>query len=179
MKAKDIIEKLSNDIAWVHRITNQFEYSRFWPYQTTDFRIFTEVTVRIPTGRQGRFSEYLQRRRMDAVAVIRVNDRRYKPILVGIEVKISASDLMCDRKIVDYLPYVDTFYLAVPDYLLDAANAYLKTDSRLSEIGVLQVGRCVETKKQAGEIRPQAHKRGKLVEELLMKSLWKEAEQKL
>jgi hypothetical protein len=171
MTAKNIIEKLSNDIGWIHRITQQFEYSRDWPYDSTDFRLFPEVTVRIQQGKK------LQRRRMDAVAVIRVNSHRYRPILAGIEVKVTASDLMNDKKVVEYLPYVDTFYLAVPAELVDVAIAYTRTDLRLRGVGVLKVGRCVEVIKQGSKYIVDLKKRGELTEELLMKSLWKEAEQ--
>ena len=175
MKAIDIIERLSNDIGWIHRITQQFEFSRDWPYDTTDFRLFPEVTVRIPAGRK------LQRRRMDAVAVIRVSDMRYRPILVGIEVKVNTEDLIRDVKITEYLPYVDSFYIAVPYDMGHEAIAKTETDYRLSGVGVLRVGRCVETKKQGAIYRPSDKNCGELCQELLMKAVfrqkWEEADQ--
>jgi hypothetical protein len=175
MKASDIIEKLSNSFEWIHAITKQTDYSKFWPYATTDFKLFTEVTVRIPTGKQGRFCERLQRRRMDAVAVIRVNDRRYRPILVGIEVKVSASDLMADKKIKEYLPYVDIFYLAIPPSLVEAASDYIKKDVNLvGRVGILKVDRCVRIERQGAVCPPSEKNRGELCQELLMKAVFRQ-----
>ncbi|GAB4462336.1 MAG: hypothetical protein Kow0031_40970 [Anaerolineae bacterium] len=94
-------------------------------YDTTTAKFYTEVTVRIPAvktaKRSGKPYNGLQRRRMDMVALVRPNYRAFEPFIIGIEVKVSESDLLNDAKLTEYLPYCHLFYLAVPQALEEAA----------------------------------------------------------
>jgi hypothetical protein len=91
-------------------------------YETTAVNFFPEVTVRLPMeGTTRRGKPRLQRRRIDLAALVQAHYRNFEPIAIGVEIKVSAADLLADNKLIDYLPYVHLFYLAVPPALEDDA----------------------------------------------------------
>ena len=58
------------------------------------------------------------------------------PFIVGVEIKVARSDLENDHKLSEYLPFVHTFFLAVPDEPAMLASAH---DHTTKEIGILAV----------------------------------------
>lgn len=85
-------------------------------------QFFHEVTVRVPGEDRDRFNRPKpQRRRMDIVSLIKPHYKAWGTDLfsVGIEVKVTKSDLMGDNKWLEYLPYCDYFCFAVPADLLE------------------------------------------------------------
>jgi hypothetical protein len=102
-------------------------------------RHYPEVTVRIPTEEKTRFGkDKPQRRRFDVVILVKPYYRAWgeEIFTIGVEIKVSKSDLMNDAKISDYLGYTDYFFLCVPEDLL--AMAVIKRDSH-PDIGILRV----------------------------------------
>lgn len=144
MTATDIITALSNDPYWWKEaalLIYPRKRGKNGHYETTQSRVYTEVTVRVATvktaKRTGRQYDGLQRRRIDLVAVIQANKYKWQPIIAGVEVKVAEHDLMNDNKMADYLPYCDLFYIAVPPCLIDLAHEKaLQVNSR---IGVMLI----------------------------------------
>lgn len=109
-------------------------------YETTAVNFFPETTVRLPAeGTTRRGKPRLQRRRLDLVALVQPHYKHFEPFTVGIEIKVSKSDLFGDDKIGDYLPYVHMFYLAVPHHLEEDARIKLATDTVHTGTGLLCV----------------------------------------
>lgn len=137
METKTLTQDLKN-MAWVHEIVLREypnDYAPHEPYKTTNAKFVTEVTVRLPTEeltRRGKPKP--QRRRMDLVAVVLPHIKVWQPLLIGVEVKVSKSDLMGDNKIADYLDYCHLFYLAVPSDLVAEAKAKI---ANLHGVGLL------------------------------------------
>lgn len=193
-EAAAILDALERDREWVNQVVKQFADSKYWPYDTTDHKLFREVTIRKPTGARNRFgNEARKRYRMDGVAVIRVNAHRYAPIIAGIEVKVEKHDLLNDTKIGEYFDYCDTFYLAVPESLDTEARKFLLTHIEASQNGretpesrtlakmgllIVHADGSVSIAHRGKELFTDDVLKGELCEELLMKDLWKEAEQK-
>lgn len=178
-EAAAILDALEQDRGWVNQIVKQFADSKYWPYDTTDHKLFREVTIRKPTGAKNRWGEdALKRYRLDAVAVIRINAHRYNPIIVGIEVKVDKHDLRNDAKMQEYLDYVDCFYLVTPRTLAVEKFDYRMNHPQKDHIGdlIVEAGQ-VELHQIAEPLTPNASARQELATELLMKDLWKEAEQ--
>lgn len=178
-EAAAILDALEQDRGWVNQIVKQFANSKYWPYDTTDHKLFREVTIRKPTGAKNRWGEdALKRYRLDAVAVIRINAHRYNPIIVGIEVKVDKHDLRHDAKMQEYLDYVDCFYLVTPRTLAVEKLEYRMKHPKKDQIGdiIVEAGQ-VELHQLAKPLTPDAHARQELATELLMKDLWKEADQ--
>ena len=137
LTAPDLIKDLKH-MAWVSQIVLREypnDYAPNEPYKTTNAKFVSEVTVRLPTEeltRRGKPKP--QRRRMDLVAVVLPHIKIWQPLLIGVEVKVSKSDLMGDNKISDYLNYCHLFYLAVPVDLVDLAKAKV---ANLNGVGIL------------------------------------------
>jgi hypothetical protein len=137
METKDMTQDLKRT-TWVNEVVLQEypnDYAPNQPYKTTNAKFFTEVTVRIPTEnltRRGKPKP--QRRRMDLVAVVLPHIKVWQPLLIGVEVKVSKSDLMGDDKIADYLDYCHLFYVAVPVDLVNEAKAKI---AKLNGVGLL------------------------------------------
>lgn len=105
-------------------------------YQSTRAAFYPEVTVRIPTNNKTkRGYAKPQRRRIDLVALSRINYRAWQPLVIGVEIKVTEHDLCSDTKIPDYLPYCDYFYLAVPAEMKAVADA--RIDADLPGLGLL------------------------------------------
>ena len=103
------------------------------------FKCFTEVTIRLETGAVTRFGKPKpQRRRFDAVILVKPHYAAYGQELfsIGIEIKSSKSDLVGDSKFRDYLGFANYFIFAVPDFLV--SEAMKKSENEIG-IGVLNV----------------------------------------
>lgn len=177
--APEILDSIEHNTEWVNAIVKRVADSKYFPYETTDQKLFREVTIRKPTGQINRFGEEkLKRYRLDGVSVIKINDHRYEPVIVGLEVKISKSDLMNDTKMQEYLDYCDFFFLTIPRHLGFDAKTYISQHPQGDRIGMIIV-ECGEV--EIHEFRDRHHisdrQRHEITTELLMKSLWKEARQ--
>lgn len=96
-----------------------------------------EVTIRIATDEVTRFGKPKpQRRRFDLISLVKPHYKAWGEDLfsVGIEIKVSNSDLTRDSKYKDYLPYVDYFAFAVPTPLLPDARRKIGNNPRLGLI---------------------------------------------
>lgn len=177
--ARQILDTLELNQSWVNPIVKRFADSKYFPYDTTDMKLFREVTIRKPTGETTRFGdERLKRYRLDGVAVIKINDHRYKPILVGFEVKVDKHDLLNDKKMHEYLDYVDMFFLVIPRTLGVASIDFGENHPYKEQIGemIVEAG-SVEIHDIPEMLQPGERERQEIVTELLMKALWKEEKQ--
>lgn len=96
-----------------------------------------EVTIRKVTDEVTRFGKPKpQRRRFDLISLVKPHYKAWGEDLfsVGIEIKVSKSDLSRDSKYKDYLPYVDYFAFAVPTQLLPDARRKIGSNPRLGLI---------------------------------------------
>lgn len=122
LTAADILLALRQDHTWVGQPSPL-------PYIDRKYSVFGEFRAATGSSRHAR--------RIDALAVesLTVSERDMLR-LHGIEIKVSVSDLKGDKKMGEYCPFVDFFYLAVPDTeeMLTAVE-----NVRLPEWGVLAV----------------------------------------
>ena len=80
------------------------------------YKVFTEFGIDSPGTRNAR--------RIDALVAETVTTGHARRVqLHGIEIKVSRSDLLHDEKMVEYTQYVDDFWIAIPQYLVDDAVA--------------------------------------------------------
>jgi hypothetical protein len=108
------------------------------PYETTAVNFYPEVTTRQPTDETTRRGKQrLKRRRLDLVAVVQPHYKTWEPFVIGVEVKVSASDLVGDAKMSAYLDYCHIFYLAVPSGLVEAALQKIERTPALTGCGLL------------------------------------------
>lgn len=118
----DIILALRQDHSWVGQHNSA-------PYISRKYCILDQFRANAGSSHHAR--------RMDVLAIetLTVSERDTLR-LHGIEIKVSVSDLKGDHKMAEYCPFVDYFYLAVPDTqgMLTAAD-----DVRLPDWGVLAV----------------------------------------
>lgn len=178
--AQQILDVLELNRSWVNPIVKRFADTKYFPYDTTDMKLFREVTIRKPTGETNRFGDKrLKRYRLDGVAVIKINDHRYTPILVGFEVKVDKHDLLNDQKMHEYLDYVDMFFLVVPYSIYKITYIdYFENHPYKDRIGVITLSNGIVDRPQCHAIlHPGERERQEIVTELLMKALWKEANQ--
>lgn len=85
------------------------------------YKVFTEFGIDSPGTRNAR--------RIDALVVETVTtDYARRVQLHGIEIKVSRSDLLHDEKMAEYTQYVDDFWIAIPQYLVDDAVALALPD---------------------------------------------------
>ena len=122
--AADIVLGLRSS-AWL--TPNQDDRKGYLPRK---YHVYTEFPI--DTG------ETSHAQRMDALVCETLTTNPYtekdKVVLRGIEIKVSVSDLVRDKKMKNYTDYCDYFYIAVPDdiKIIDAAESV-----RLPEWGVL------------------------------------------
>lgn len=128
---------------WVKQVTMQLHPrpARYGqrPYDTIQTQFYREMTIRLPTTQKTRRgTPKPQNRRVDVVAVIKPNYHQYVLHTCGIEIKVDEYDLARDKKMIDYPPYFNTFYLAVPRHLQQ--NAWQKLAiKKLTGVGLLIV----------------------------------------
>lgn len=142
--AQDIITALQNDTDWITYPTLMFRPNKHnRPYETTQVKFFTEVTMRMPTTktskRTGKPYKTQQRRRIDLVGLVKPNYKAFDLMLLGVEIKVSKSDLLNDKKMFSYAPYFHFMFLAVPEELADIAATYWHTSRFKAHWGFLSV----------------------------------------
>lgn len=111
--ATDIIFALnqSNGYWIANQIENRFNASKY--------KLFSEFAVHPGTS--------IAARRMDALIIetLSVQSKTNDTALHGIEIKVSKSDLLKDKKMEEYTPFCDYFWLAVPDNLEAEAKSIM------------------------------------------------------
>lgn len=81
-------------------------------YQTDKYRLLTEFAVNTGTAHHSR--------RIDALVIENISPAERGSIAIhGIEIKVSRSDLLGDHKMQEYTDFVDFFWIAVPDALVE------------------------------------------------------------
>lgn len=139
MTRKDIDKALAGQY-WANKIVHTI-----MPFTTKmatppQFKIYNEVTIRIPTDDKTRFGkDKPQRRRFDSIAVIKPHYKAWgeEILTVGIEIKVSKSDLMNDKKLKEYLGYTNFFFVAVPAELVEDAKQKIGEDK--DSIGIIGI----------------------------------------
>lgn len=109
-------------------ITAALEIYRHWIGEPVEkrgrvpkYKVFTEFGVDSPGTRNAR--------RIDALVAETLTTEHPRQIkLHGIEIKVSRSDLLHDVKMAEYTQYVDDFWIAIPQYLVDDAVALALPD---------------------------------------------------
>jgi hypothetical protein len=142
---------------------------------------FNEVTVRIETEQKTRRgAPKPQRRRFDMIALVYPMFTQRTPLVIGVEIKVSRSDLMNDSKILDYLPYCHYLYIAVPTNL--QGNAQLVARQLNDKVGKPVVGviDCVDTAsgKGSAQLLAQADKntpKPHAITEVMTECVWHKA----
>lgn len=87
-------------------------------YQQDRYKVMTEFAVNTGTSHHVR--------RIDALVVENLTPtERSKVALHGIEIKVSKSDLLKDSKMQEYTDFVDFFWLAVPEAILEEAKGVI------------------------------------------------------
>lgn len=85
-------------------------------FQKPKFRVLTEFAIQTPTAHHAR--------RIDALVLENSTPAEKETIAVhGIEIKVSKSDLLNDHKMQEYGDYVDYFWIAIPENLLEHAQS--------------------------------------------------------
>lgn len=103
------------------------------------FKVFKEVTVRIPTEEKTRFGkDKPQRRRFDAILLVKPYYKAWGGELfsIGIEIKVSKSDLKQDSKFQEYLEFTNYMFFAVPHELIELA---LEKCKDFDKVGVINL----------------------------------------
>jgi hypothetical protein len=137
------------------------------------FKLYQEVTIRLKgTQQRDRFGKFKpQRRRFDAVGLVKPFYEAYGNDLftVGFEIKVSKSDLVGDKKYMDYLGFTNYFFFVVPEELM--ADALKKIDGDVNNganIGLLVVSKQgLEIKKMPKKQTPNAENEANLFREIL------------
>jgi hypothetical protein len=139
-------------------------------YETTAVNFFPETTVRIPEdGVTRRGKPRFQRRRLDLVALVQPHYKCFEPFAIGVEIKVTRSDLMGDEKLIAYSPYVHLFYLAVPVALKDDAIYKLAIHQQVTAGLLLVDGRSIIIERQAQLLPPTDTHLKELYAELLLR----------
>jgi hypothetical protein len=141
------------------------------------FKMYQEVTIRLKVSQKGtqqrdRFGKFKpQRRRFDAVGLVKPFYDAYGNDLftVGFEIKVSKSDLVGDKKYMDYLGFTNYFFFVVTEEIL--ADALKKIDGDVNNganIGLIVVSKQgLEIKKMPKKQTPNAENEANLFRELL------------
>lgn len=141
------------------------------------FKMYKEVTIRLKGDQKGtqqrdRFGKFKpQRRRFDGVGLVKPFYDAYGNDLftVGFEIKVSKSDLVGDKKYMDYLGFTNYFFFVVPEQLLADALKKIEGDADNSPmIGLMVVSKNgLEIKKMPKKQTPNAENEANLFRELL------------
>ncbi|SFC33444.1 hypothetical protein SAMN05421780_104296 [Flexibacter flexilis DSM 6793] len=139
MTAKDVLDRLNSNDFWIKQISkDRFPFISKMATPPA-FSLYKEVTVRIDTDEITRFGKPKpQRRRFDAIALVKPHYKAYGDELftIGIEIKVSKSDLTSDIKYTDYIGYANYNFFAVPTALVSAAREKLKNTK---EFGIINI----------------------------------------
>lgn len=85
-------------------------------YQQSKYGVMTEFAVQTCTSHHAR--------RIDALVIENLTPSEAGRVaLHGIEIKVDKSDLLSDHKMQEYLDFVDFFWIAVPESLIDEAQS--------------------------------------------------------
>ncbi len=108
----ELFNVTANDCVEAIRISN-------WITQDPDsgYKLYTEFPVQLPTSRHAR--------RIDALAVVapKIYHGEYNIDLHGIEIKVNKHDLLRDKKMAEYIKFVDYFWIMVtPELTEDVMN---------------------------------------------------------
>lgn len=108
--AADIVLSL-RDCSWLPD-TNEKSY------QQSKYSVMTEFAVQTGTSHHAR--------RIDALVLENMTPNEPGKISIhGIEIKVDKSDLLNDHKMQEYLDFVDFFWIAVPELLVDEAQSVI------------------------------------------------------
>ena len=126
--AKDIFATIKTSNDWFNHTGCTRELSR--KSRKQEHKYFVDGEVAAHTGGINDSA-----RRIDAVAVENYSVRFPSDLTVrGIEIKVNRNDLLTDHKMAEYTDFVDYFYIAVPDFLVDDALSVC-----LPEWGILSI----------------------------------------
>lgn len=157
MKAENVVEALMNQV-W---LIGEPKPNRgvMTKYDRPQWELFTEFPVNAGTTKKVR--------RMDALII--ENQLFYKEFesyhhvyLHGIEIKVSQLDLENDHKMQEYTPYVDFFYIAVPEELVSVAEEY-----RLPTWGLIAIKKEVDNRFSAKLVEKASLRMGERRDETL------------
>ena len=108
ISAADIVLSL-RDGSWLPDIIEK-------PYQQIKYGVMTEFAVQTGTSHHAR--------RIDALVIENLTPSEAGRIAMhGVEIKIDKSDLLNDHKMQEYLDFVDFFWIAVPEHLVEEARS--------------------------------------------------------
>lgn len=129
------------------------------PFQKPKFRVLSEFAIQTPTTHHAR--------RIDALVLENSTPVERDDLAVhGIEIKVSKSDLLNDHKMQEYCDYVDYFWIAVPEELLEDAKSIA-----LQKWGILTIDKMGKLTASVRAIRWRAPMRSRTIESALMKLL--------
>lgn len=95
-------------------------------YEQDKYKVFTEFPVFAGTTRNSR--------RIDALICENLTEERWKLNLHAVEIKVSKSDLINDRKYTEYADFTDFLWLAIPEELIADAK-----ETKLDKCGILVI----------------------------------------
>ena len=136
--AIDIVESLKSH-TWLHEDKESRKSFRDF-YEQDKYGVFTEFPVFVGTTRNSR--------RIDALVAENLTKERWRLNLHAVEIKVSKSDLVNDKKYTEYAEFVDYLWLAVSQDLVDIAK-----ETKPNGCGVLVVkNKKVEVVEQAKKL---------------------------
>jgi len=91
--------------------------------ESCNYKTFFDTEFAINTGTTR------HKRRLDAITISNELNYDHRTIITGYEIKVSKNDLSSDHKMAEYVPFVDLFYIVIPDFLLEDAKSILPPDS--------------------------------------------------
>lgn len=95
-------------------------------YEQDKYKVFTEFPVFAGTTRNSR--------RIDALICENLTEERWKLNLHAVEIKVSKSDLVNDRKYTEYADFTNYIWLAIPEELIEIAK-----ETKLDKCGILVI----------------------------------------
>lgn len=108
LSAADIVLSL-RDSSWLPGVIEK-------SYQQSKYNIMTEFSVQTGTSHHAR--------RIDALVLENLTPNEPGRISIhGIEIKVDKSDLINDHKMQEYIDFVDFFWIAVPENLVEEARS--------------------------------------------------------
>ena len=146
------------------------------PYKSTLKSFFREIVIREENGKTTRKGkEAFDRYRIDFLTVCQPKNTVFRPLVVGIEIKIDEHDMRTNyEKIETYRQYCDYFFLATSGGLLEAAKE-VQAGSKIEGIGLIKCGLLVDDKSEivtlANPYKVPDSNAMKMAHELLIKEM--------